>query len=140
MFTLNGCFWRRSIPFLTLNPKRMLLHQVIKLMGFEPTPLQSLPVVFDHPIIECLSLPLEFGIPILWIIDVITIVQSNPCVIIYKLKQSREVLYNTWGRDAMKEWILARLAASTTSSIETSLSLSPYWMFSERVLSNKTGS
>ena len=44
------------------------------------------------------------------------------------------------GRVAMKEWILACLAASTTSSMVAFRVLSPYLMFSARVLSNKTGS
>ena len=69
---------------------------------------------------------------------IVTAIYNYICTLLFTKKLQGK--YNTWGRDAMNEWILARLAASTTSSIETSLSLSPYWIFSARVLSNKTGS
>ena len=46
----------------------------------------------------------------------------------------------TCGRAAMNEWMLAFLAASTTSSIETSRLLSPYLMFSAKDRSKRTGS
>ena len=50
------------------------------------------------------------------------------------------VITFTCGKDAIKLWIFAIFAASTTSSIETDLSLSPYMMFSAMVRSNKIGS
>ncbi len=40
----------------------------------------------------------------------------------------------------MKLWMLALVAASMTSLIDTSLELSPYLMLSARVRSNNTGS
>ena len=44
------------------------------------------------------------------------------------------------GSSEIKEWMFARLAASNTSSIDTTRLLSPYWIFSAIVRSNNVGS
>jgi len=44
------------------------------------------------------------------------------------------------GSDSTNEWMLAMRAAAMTSSIVTSRLLSPYWMFSRMLQSNRTGS